>query len=151
MENGGRLERQSASSSASHLLLHWRRSLFLADNRTDGSISGDLSGHTADDMMPLLGVGGRVSSEGILLAHAHFAQRTLGDVLALDVELCTVHAADKTVGEVKRRFRGWVLGKVVVGFELVQIFRGCDDVVSSIVVFEDLLGLSRRSRHSAWL
>lgn len=87
---------------------------------------------------PLLRVALRVGAEsefvraGELAADAPFAC-----VFAADVEgVAVVDGTDGAVGEVEGHFGGGVLCEEVVALELVQVFRGGDDVVRGVVLFE---------------
>jgi hypothetical protein len=104
-----------------------------------GHLGCDVAGGLSDDLPPLVGSLRCMGLELQFVAHAEsVTDFTLRDVLALNIELLPVDAADNTVWKIERQLRHGLLGEVVVSLELVQEFRGSDDVVVGVVAAHDL-------------
>jgi hypothetical protein len=110
-----------------------------------GHLGCDVAGGLSDDLPPLVGSLRCMGLELQFVAHAKsVTDFALRDVLALNIELLPIDAADNTVWEVERQLRHGLLGEVVVGLELVEELRRSDDVVVGVVATHDLaLALQR--------
>ena len=77
--------------------------------------------YVADDIEPILGVGGGMRLECQLRVARQLAAHCLAAILALNVEFVSVGRADDGVGQVDAQFGNGVLAEVVAVLELVGL------------------------------